>query len=1140
MSHAKIYMGNQEMNRVSKEITEGFVEIDHAVFYQIENYPAIAPFFMTLTSSSNHWMFISSNGGLTAGRVNAESALFPYYTVDKITQSAGHTGPLTIILATKHGRTSLWKPFTKEGRDAYDIRSRLSKNVPGNILKFEEINVSLGLSFSYCWMTSKQYGLVRKAVISNIDDSSVDIALLDGLQNVLPAGVESQVQNQYSCLLNGYKRTELDDSGLGLMTLSATLTDLAEPSESLKANTVWQCGLDVDHYLLSTNQIDAFSRGGGVYTEKDQKGDQGCYFVESAFCLPPQENKVWMIVADVDKDLCAVNALRAVITGSGSLIDMVQADVDCGSEILRSIISQNDGMEATASLMNSTHHQANVLFNAMRGGYFYKSYTIRTADFIEFVRNTNRGVHKQHLSLFRTLNPEVAYEDLLKEMLQTGDKQLERIGYAYLPLTFSRRHGDPSRPWNKFSIETEMKNGSAKLDYQGNWRDIFQNWEALCFSYPEYLKHVIGTFLNASTKDGYNPYKIAKSGIEWECPEPENPWANIGYWSDHQIIYLLKLLEMYQQHKPGHIQNELNEKRYTFAHVPYEIKSFAAILEDPYETIHFNEEKDQKIKAFAQEIGADGKMLHGKDGSIILATLSEKLLIHLLTKLGNFIPEGGIWMNTQRPEWNDANNALVGKGISVVTLAYLRRYITFMIEIYSTSTRDELIAGSDLVVWFNKIAALFSQYESMLDGPVTNTDRYRVVESLGLASEEYRNNYYAGVESDTSSIKVEVLLAFLRSSLKCVDDSLYKNRRGDKLFHSYNTLEIRDGELIIHPLYEMLEGQVAILSSRMLSPEEADETFDALRKSALYREDQNTYMLYPNRELPGFMAKNIISHDQVVNNVTLKQLIDAGNTDLITQDVNGAFHFNGDFHNVKQVRAALEQLGLGQNKEIESLFEKTFDHQSFTGRSGTFFAYEGLGSVYWHMVSKLLLAAQENLFWAIDQHADERTVTSLKNRYYDIRKGLGYNKTASKYGAFPFDPYSHTPFGKGAKQPGMTGQVKEEVITRMAEMGIRIKEGAIVFDSTLLDEQEFLATSQPWAVVNNSSETLELELPEKSVAGTHCQTPFIITRGEAPSVTVHFSDGEKTLIHGNTIPVDISSRIFKRDHAIRYVTVTLG
>jgi hypothetical protein len=44
------------------------------------------------------------------------------------------------------------------------------------------------------------------------------------------------------------------------------------------------------------------------------------------------------------------------------------------------------------------------------------------------------------------------------------------------------------------------------------------------------------------------------------------------------------------------------------------------------------------------------------------SSLAEKLLTLLLAKLVNFVPEGGIWMNTQRPEWNDANNALVGKG----------------------------------------------------------------------------------------------------------------------------------------------------------------------------------------------------------------------------------------------------------------------------------------------------------------------------------------------------------------------------------------------------------------------------------------------------------------------------------------------
>ena len=64
------------------------------------------PFFMSLVSSADHWLFISSTGGLTAGRVNAESALFPYETEDKITAHSELTGSKTIFRVTRNGRTS--------------------------------------------------------------------------------------------------------------------------------------------------------------------------------------------------------------------------------------------------------------------------------------------------------------------------------------------------------------------------------------------------------------------------------------------------------------------------------------------------------------------------------------------------------------------------------------------------------------------------------------------------------------------------------------------------------------------------------------------------------------------------------------------------------------------------------------------------------------------------------------------------------------------------------------------------------------------------------------------------------------------------------------------------------------------------
>ena len=89
--------------------------------------------------------------------------------------------------------------------------------------------------------------------------------------------------------------------------------------------------------------------------------------------------------------------------------------------------------------------------------------------------------------------------------------------------------GDPAvLEW--FSINTQSeKDGSKILDYEGNWRDIFQNWEALAHSYPEFIDGMIHKFLNASTFERYNPYRITKSGIDWEVIEPDDPWSYIGY-----------------------------------------------------------------------------------------------------------------------------------------------------------------------------------------------------------------------------------------------------------------------------------------------------------------------------------------------------------------------------------------------------------------------------------------------------------------------------------------------------------------------------------------------------------------------------------------------------------------------------------
>ena len=118
---------------------------------------------------------------------------------------------------------------------------------------------------------------------------------------------------------------------------------------------------------------------------------------------------------------------------------------------------------------------------------------------------------------------------------------------------------------------------------------------------------------------------------------------------------------------------------------PMKFKDMTPYLQNPRSTIHFNKELNDRLEKKYEDIGADGKLISDKNGEILLVTLSEKLLIPLLTKLSNLIPGGGIWLNTQRPEWNDANNALAGYGLSMVTVCYIRRYLHFIQKLISQS-----------------------------------------------------------------------------------------------------------------------------------------------------------------------------------------------------------------------------------------------------------------------------------------------------------------------------------------------------------------------------------------------------------------------------------------------------------------------
>lgn len=1147
--YVPVYIGETLLTPPPDEPVGGYVNLLGETFYKIQHFDAMPPFFMSLVSGADHWMFIASSGGLTAGRINAESAFFPYYTEDKLTENSENTGPKTIFRVTRGAQTWLWEPFSIRQQGQYHVERNIFKNVPGTALIFEEINHSLELAYRYAWRTGDRFGFIKTSWLRNFSHlkTPCEVELLDGFQNILPPNISTATQNVFSCLLDAYKRSELDDETcLGLFTLNSRLTDLAEPSESLAANTVFQVGLKPLGVLLSSTQLDTFRFGGCIEPENEVRGERGAYFVHASLHLEAASEIFWYLVADVNQDHASLARLRDFLKSPlEAQKEAIEQDIDFNTFNLQKIVACADGLQVSENILASAHHFSNVLFNIMRGGVFANSYWIDKTDLLDFVRNHQHNLPEENISFFAALPEKIHLSDLHNRISEVTSHNLHRLLSNYLPLTFSRRHGDPSRPWNRFSINIKKDDGSRRLDYEGNWRDIFQNWEALVYSFPQFTEAMISTFLCATTADGYNPYRINRAGLDWEIPEEGNPWANIGYWSDHQIIYLQKLMEASDRFHPGALRKRFHQPQFSYANVPYRIKPYRELLQDPYNTIVFDHDLHQKIEAMVEQHGSDARLLRAADGRVVHATLTEKLLTLLLAKLVNFVPEGGIWMNTQRPEWNDANNALVGRGLSVVTLGYLRRFLAFFRRLVEDE-RGAFTLHGEVADLFASISRVLGQFYPLLEGGFSPEQRREMMDALGEAGSAYRELIYKHAFSGRlSQLPAGELQAFLRVAQDFVEHSLRANRRPDALYHSYNLLRLENGRACVDRLYEMLEGQVAILSSGLLSGEESLALLRSLRESSLYRPDQHTYILYPDRVLPSFLKKNTLLPEQTSHLKLPVLLVEKQDGTLFTRDIHGMYHFASTIRNVRDVHKALEALKSlpdyaalveEEGVAIQNLFESTFRHAEFTGRSGTFFAYEGLGSVYWHMVSKLLVAAQETAL----RFQYEASAEGLRTAYREIRAGLGYQKTPAEYGAFPTDPYSHTPKGHGARQPGMTGMVKEEILTRQAEVGLRFEEGRLVFDPYLLDRNELLSAPRTYTYMDVYGEQQTLNLPAGTLTFFVCQTPVSVQFGERDEIEIHYTDETSRQLAGRRLDEDTSRRIFWRDGEIKHLVVTFG
>ena len=121
----------------------------------------------------------------------------------------------------------------------------------------------------------------------------------------------------------------------------------------------------------------------------------------------------------------------------------------------------------------------------------------------------------------------------------------------------------------------------------------------------------------------------------------------------------------------------------------------------------------------------------------------------------------------------------------------------------------------------------------------------------------------------------------------------------------------------------------------------------------------------------------------------------------------------------------------------------------------------------------------------------------------------------------------------------MTGQVKEDILSRFGELGVFIKNGKLYFNPCLLRKNEFLIESKVFDYVAINSEKKQIQLDKKSLCFTYCQVPIVYTISAEESLKVTFKDGGTKLFENLSLDTNTSENVFNRSGEVIQINVDI-
>ncbi len=735
--------------------------------YIIKNYDKKPPFSSFLPGLAGIkgiplWVYYTNRGqGINSfGIHNKSNAIMEFNPANTAYENTPLKGFRTFLKCNG----TYFEPFL-----SMDQEAERTLFIKKNSITIEEINNKLGLriTIKYYVLPKDTIGaLVRKVEVTNISDAEKEIELIDGLPKIIPYGIKNGEFKEMSNLLKSWTDIKNIDNRSPYYSLRASSDDSAEVSEieggyfyctiskGERLPVIYDAEVVFGYDTSFIYPVEFLEQNLSYCMSKEQcfANKVPCGFTPVKTSLKPGSSHIMHTLTGYAATMNQLNERLDVLSTDNFFDEKERIADDLVEELTKDVKTK------TAKPVFDQYIEQCYLDNFLRGGY-------------PFVFNEGKDRSVVHL--------------------------------------FSRKHGDPERDYNFFSIAGEWFSQG-----NGNFRDVNQNRRNDVFFKPQIGNFNIKTFFDLIQIDGYNPLEVrpatftlkeeAKPIIEdflnanikehseklikvmqkpftpgqifgaiaagnleligeedsfletllKLCDENIEAGFGEGYWSDHWD-YNMDLVEDYLRIFPDKAEELL------FKDNTYRFYDSAALVLPRCEKYVINKNRVRQYGALIHdEEKASLKGFHKngtnwlktKNGSFVTTTLMSKLITLAIVKFTTLDPEGmGIEMEGGKPGWNDAMNGLPGLiGSGMPETFELKRLVHFIKQ--SLYISDTLSLPKEV---YELLGKAFELLTKAFEGDI---DQFTYWNLVSLAREDYRSETRFGLDGTNISLDTSKLL----------------------------------------------------------------------------------------------------------------------------------------------------------------------------------------------------------------------------------------------------------------------------------------------------------------------------------------------------------------------------------------------